>query len=177
MNEFTIPAILVTTVIIAGMFAFMPVQEASTVHPIIQESSINLVTVTSTSATVGADDAFLISCPSGSDGCRILEIYLDNDTGNDLDPGAATVDLDGTGSESAFPISEDTHANITDDIPVALNGVSNVVLPADASLKLAMDADGTDTDYSITVIAETEANTSITVVKVEGSAEPEGPGM
>ena len=32
MNKLTIPAILVATVMIAGIFAFMPVQQASTVH-------------------------------------------------------------------------------------------------------------------------------------------------
>jgi len=32
MNKLTIPAILVATVMVAGIFAFMPVQEASTVH-------------------------------------------------------------------------------------------------------------------------------------------------
>ena len=32
MNKLTIPAILAATVMVAGMFAFMPVQQASTVH-------------------------------------------------------------------------------------------------------------------------------------------------
>ena len=32
MNRLTIPAILVATVMVAGIFAFMPVQQASTVH-------------------------------------------------------------------------------------------------------------------------------------------------
>ena len=32
MNKLTIPAILVATVLVAGIFAFMPIQQASTVH-------------------------------------------------------------------------------------------------------------------------------------------------
>jgi len=32
MNKFTIPTILAVTVLVAGIFAFMPVQQASTVH-------------------------------------------------------------------------------------------------------------------------------------------------
>jgi len=32
MNKLMIPAILVATVMVAGIFAFMPVQQASTVH-------------------------------------------------------------------------------------------------------------------------------------------------
>ena len=32
MNKIAIPAILVATVMVAGMFAFMPVEQASTVH-------------------------------------------------------------------------------------------------------------------------------------------------
>ena len=36
MNKLTMPAILVATVMVAGVFAFMPVEQASTVHTTIQ---------------------------------------------------------------------------------------------------------------------------------------------
>ena len=37
MNKLTIPSILAATVLIAGIFAFMPVEKASTVHVTIGE--------------------------------------------------------------------------------------------------------------------------------------------
>ena len=39
MNKFTIPAILVVTVLVAGIFAFMPVEKASTVHTTLQSAT------------------------------------------------------------------------------------------------------------------------------------------
>jgi len=39
MNKITIPAILVATVMVAGAFAFMPVEQASTVHTTILAST------------------------------------------------------------------------------------------------------------------------------------------
>jgi len=38
MNKFTIPTILTATIMVAGMFAFMPVEQASTVHATISGS-------------------------------------------------------------------------------------------------------------------------------------------
>jgi len=42
MNKLAIPAILVATVMVAGIFAFMPVQQASTVHTTIIQNAKNL---------------------------------------------------------------------------------------------------------------------------------------
>jgi len=39
MNKFTIPVILVVTIFVAGIFAFMPVEKASTVHNTLQTAS------------------------------------------------------------------------------------------------------------------------------------------
>jgi len=39
LNKFTIPVILVATVLVAGIFAFMPVEKASTVHTTLQSST------------------------------------------------------------------------------------------------------------------------------------------
>jgi len=164
MNKITIPALLLGVVMIAGAFAFMPVQEASTVHATLQETSTNYVTVDSTGTPVGNDDAFLITCPAASDACRILEVYLDNDTGNNLDPGLAEVNIGG--AEAAFTIAADTGANMVTDVVIALTGVSNITLPPGGTLKIAMNGDGADNAYELKVIAETEANTTITVVRV-----------
>jgi len=46
MNKFTIPTILAVTVLVAGIFAFMPIEQASTVHTTIQASTAQLLSLT-----------------------------------------------------------------------------------------------------------------------------------
>ena len=62
MNKLTIPAILVATVMVAGIFAFIPVEQASTVHTTIQANTMKLVTV---STTCTATDATATACDIG----------------------------------------------------------------------------------------------------------------
>jgi len=166
MNKLTIPALLLGIVMIAGIFAFMPVEQASTTHTVMQETSTNYVTVDSTGAAVGSDDAFLITCAATSDACIILEVYLDNDTGNDLNPGAALFDIDGATGEAAFEIVADTGGNMTTDVVIPLSGLSNITLPPSGTIKIAMNGDGTDSAYSLKVLVEAEANTTVTVARV-----------
>jgi len=45
MNKILIPALLVATVMVAGMFAFAPVEQASTVHTTIQASQHSIETI------------------------------------------------------------------------------------------------------------------------------------
>jgi len=54
MNKLAIPAILVATVMVAGLFAFAPVEQASTVH----QSGVN--TSVRDSVSITFDDDFLI---------------------------------------------------------------------------------------------------------------------
>ena len=54
MNKITIPAILVATVMVAGAFAFMPVEQATTVHTTIQATTVPKVFTDNEGA--GADD-------------------------------------------------------------------------------------------------------------------------
>lgn len=55
LNKILIPAALIATVIVAGIFAFMPVEKASTVHGTLATSS-SITTLTTT--TTGQDRAF-----------------------------------------------------------------------------------------------------------------------
>jgi len=54
MTKLTIPVILVATVMVAGIFAFMPVQQASTVHTVINTSLNNLNIITTDFVQVAA---------------------------------------------------------------------------------------------------------------------------
>ena len=165
MIKFYIPILLSVTIVIAGVFALMPVYEASTVHTTLQETSTNFVTVTATATT--EDDDFIITCGAGIDACRILEVYLNENSAGTLDPGAATVDLDGRNTGvAAFQTAADTGVAGQNGVTVALTGVANTALPPLGVLRIEMeDSDGTSS-YILTVIAETEANTTITVDRI-----------
>jgi len=54
MNKLTMPTILVATVMVAGMFAFMPVQQASTVHTTILDVTPTIQVVDNTKNQVSA---------------------------------------------------------------------------------------------------------------------------
>ena len=162
MNNKTIPALLAVTVMIAGIFAFMPVEQASTVHTTIQETGTNYVEVTAT-GTVNDDD-FLITCPTTSDACRIQEIFLDDDTTNDtIDPGNAVLAIDG---EAAFVSAADTGAAAQQNTVVALTGVSGTTLGPGDTMRIEVTSSGTEFDYTLRVLAEVESNETITVARV-----------
>lgn len=63
MKAVIIPAILAATVLVAGIFAFMPVEKASTVHTTIQ-SSISNVGFTKHHHVIGGPSADTIQCSS-----------------------------------------------------------------------------------------------------------------
>ena len=114
MYKFTIPAILVVTVLVAGIFAFMPVEKASTVHTTITSAQFNQFAsafTNNTSFTIGGLDGvsgnITASCgsgnsglvywtvnngtiPSGSEGARITSVFTitsDGDTSGDVGTG------------------------------------------------------------------------------------------
>jgi hypothetical protein len=60
---------------IAGAFAFVPVEQASTVHTSSGNSAIQEAVTTLTTAT---DQDILVTCPATSSGCHILEVYVNS---------------------------------------------------------------------------------------------------
>jgi len=75
MNKLTIPAILVATVMVAGIFAFMPVEQASTVHTTGTTQGAVTTTTTFTAASTGD---IIWTCGSAG-GCVVQDIYLTSD--------------------------------------------------------------------------------------------------
>ena len=114
MNKIAIPAILTATVMVAGMFAFMPVEQASTVH-------------TSTAAT--ETQTKLIRVASAA--CTIVDANGDGDCNISVNIAA--------GTPAIFRFIEvmvvegaDTAGDTFNYDPLdALNGVQNFVDPAD----------------------------------------------
>jgi len=108
MNRYTIPAILTVTVLLAGMFAFMPVEQASTVHDTIQASSIQIQTVDSTPASfaIADDDEMRIS---STDAYLVLGIectFADTDNSvSDATPGPV-ITVDGAIATPGFNLAD-----------------------------------------------------------------------
>jgi len=152
-----IPAILAATVMVAGMFAFMPVEQASTVHTTIQASTTQ-ISVQTSQKTAGTGEDFTITCPTGSAGCRILEVYLDDDDlagGRDADVDVINVVRGGENVQ----LAADVDNAVVDDVTVLLNGLSGVAMAADDTITIPIT--GTSDDYTLTVIAETEGDSEI----------------
>jgi len=152
MNKLTIPAILVATVMVAGIFAFMPIEQASTVHqsttgPQRLSEDIILVTV--------EDTDLVIECPATSNGCVILDVYIEeNDTvgggGADIDLGAVTATIDG----DAVVISADL-ANLVDESREVIAALSGVALGSgDIITIVVVDGPSESAIYNMRVIAQ-----------------------
>ena len=80
MKKFAIPAILVATVMVAGMFAFMPIEQATTVHTTVQATSAQTDTVVQTSAAI----------PNAA-GTTLIDISVDQDFTVEIGQFFATV--------------------------------------------------------------------------------------
>ena len=133
MNRITIPAILVATVMVAGMFAFMPVEQASTVHTTVQANiedqnrglyfnthvtTADIDEILVPLATGVAFSAHVVLSSSGSNACN-----LETGAGVTLLAGAAnavtTITLTNSNAGSANP------AAFTDGIDIELDSPAN----------------------------------------------------
>ena len=113
MNKLTIPAILVATVMVAGIFAFMPVEQATTVHTTIIDETMQIISVDSTAADFAYtdDDELRIS---SSEPYQLIGVTCTNDDDTDVDASVDFADLVVTvdGSTDAAII---TNANVDVD--------------------------------------------------------------
>ena len=151
-----IPIILVFTVVIAGVFAFMPIENASSVHTTIMENTQRIDEILIT--TVTADDDLRIFCPTASDACRILEIYFED---TDLDTDLITLGaLTGTiNSIAGVGIVANLGTTINDGMQ-AVAGVSGVTFGGGDNIRIAI-ADGSDA-YNAVIFIQVEGNTEAT---------------
>jgi len=81
MNKLLIPTILVATIMIAGVFAFNPVEKASTVHTTIGTTA-HILTTTMVLPTSGDTVDVIIDC--GVTGGLITAFFMNNDATNPL---------------------------------------------------------------------------------------------
>lgn len=169
MIKYTIPIILTLTVLVAGVFAFVPVEEASTVHTTIIAAQTQLVEESVVATT--AQDDFTITCNSANSACIIREIYLDDDSGSTVDVQDITLTVTtGSGDDESLVVAADnlnaaTGGGATDT--VALSGIGNIAIGSGDVLKLEMLIGNSDITYGIIVIAEVEGSQGITVARVD----------
>jgi len=157
MNKLIIPTILTATVLVAGMFAFMPVQQASTVHTTVQANTAQFSIQTANGNAAGAGETITITCPAASDGCTILDLIIFNDDNANtlvLDTVVVTFNaLTGT------PSTADLLAGTT---VIAINTVeyeatsSGLTLAGGDVIVITPTAGSTSTLWQVQVIAEIE---------------------
>ena len=99
LNKFTIPAILVVTILVAGIFAFIPVEKVSTVHTTLQTTASSTAQTTTLQANIDKQDRLLFyhlmtgtKNLNASSNANILPFKLNSWTGN-----ATVIVADGCG--------------------------------------------------------------------------------
>jgi len=157
MRRFVIPIILATTILFSGVFAFIPINEAATVHTIVMANTQRIAEIIlPTGGNAGED--LRITCPAGSGGCRILEIYI-----QDADIGADTVILGALTGNINNVAEVEIQANlntIIDDGMEAVAGVSGVTFGGGDTVTIAIT--GTSDDYNAVIFIQVEGNTIAT---------------
>jgi len=126
MNKVLVPSILAATVMVAGMFAFMPVEQASTVHIGSQLYAIEVLTITDTDVTEGTD-VYTLTC--NGDAMAVHTTIFHDLQGTNTD-GTVTVASTAFGDfatafeiDGAFPISfNEFVVNNGEDITFTLGG-------------------------------------------------------
>jgi hypothetical protein len=151
-------------VMIAGIFAFMPVQEASTVHTTIQQATTHLVD-TDVEQTANNDN-FLITCPATSDGCIINEIIaFDDTTGGSGEVDTiflGLVDANITATSFQLAAAGDNVGPAATDTLLVLTGVSGLAIGAGDTVCVNMTGTFTDAgdNYGLNIIATVEGDLS-----------------
>ena len=144
---------------VAGVFAFIPIDNATSVHTTIMENTQRIDEITA--ATVTAGDDLTITCPATSDGCRILEIYwrdTDDPSAESVELGAVTATI----NTVAAIVVADLGTNVNNSFQ-AIAGVSGITFGGGDILVIATEDPATDSDaYNVVVFIQTEGNTAAT---------------
>jgi len=156
MNKIAIPVILAATVMVAGIFAFMPVEQATTVHTTILASTERLIVEVEGLAPVAfaAADANACLGPATGTGVMDLAIFVTDNIGT---PIAGLV----VGDFSFAFVSEDGGGAVTADIAFADEGGGLYTIGFDGDADLG--ADGVDFAYAVTVDVDDADNSATTL--------------
>ena len=157
MNKLAIPAILVATVMVAGMFAFMPVEQASTVHDTILAGTAQFSIQTANGNAAGNGETITITCPAASDGCTILDLIIFNDDNvNTLVLDTVVVTFNAlTGTPSTADLLAGTTIIATNTVEYEATS-SGLTLAGGDAIVITPTAGSTSTLWEVQVIAEVE---------------------
>ncbi len=158
MSKLIIPIILVFTVVVAGVFAFVPIENASTVHTDIMANTQRIDEII-LDTTTDANDDLVITCPAASDGCRILEIYFQETDATatfDIDLGAVNAVINGA---RIAVVQADLNTQVNDSFE-AIAGVSGVTFGGEDTITI--DVTGASTTYTAVIFIQVEGNTVAT---------------
>ena len=158
MNKIAIPAILVATVMVAGMFAFMPVDQASTVH-------------LSGTATLAASQGTIVAIDT------VDLAFVDLATGDVVIALTDTVNTpDGVSYTASFILSleDDTDTDGNGDAPTVLVEVWDGDQWVDAEVTEPTPTDGNEASTLIEVFGEaTPAGATVRFTVNEGAGDTE----
>lgn len=157
MNKIIIPTILTATILIAGLFAFMPVQQASTVHTTILAGTSQVRAVAEAAVDVAAapGTTLTLTCNAPFD---VLGFTVVQTAGtNDNTAAAAVADQDGAAAAfaaAAIPggagigtaaMGDGEQQSFTDGRDVAAGGTASVTI-TDATV---VDVDSTTVTWFV----------------------------
>jgi len=111
MNKLVIPTILTATVLIAGIFSFMPIDKATTVHDSIIGSGLALIIKSDNGTGITDADRIVLDCDKDF---TVREIYF-TVTNLDVDEQIDMGTEDGVGGDPDFPHLEIDGVKFTDD--------------------------------------------------------------
>jgi len=143
MNKLVIPVMLSSIIFVAGIFAFMPVEKASTVHTTIQGTQINNVAnqvATVCSANLNTDT--LVATATGGDFIVMYQIT--------------------TLTEAASPTISDATNTLVLDLTVDTTATGMLAYPAGTVVTISDPNADNPADGCATVIAESGATPSVT---------------
>ena len=140
---------------VAGAFAFMPIENASTVHDIVMANTLRIDTLTATDTGAGTD--LVITCPEESDACRILEVYFEENSADTIVLGALNAVING----DTYVIQADLGTTI-DSEREAVAGLSGTTFGGGDTLTVVITGDSDD--YNAVIFIEVEGNTEAEAV-------------
>jgi len=174
MNKLAIPSILIAIVMVAGIFTFMPINDASTVHTQVIAATAQPITLTLASTALEDDNQIEIACGATAASDKdvafvvtMLTLRTTLDGGDDFD--IDSIEIDGiakTSGDSATLTAINVNAGaITSDpfiVPLSID-----TLGADGELDLIIDENAGDlSDNTVTgtavILVRSDATCSFT---------------
>jgi len=158
MNKLTIPAILVATVMVAGIFAFMPVEQASTVHTTSALATIEVLTLTDADVTEQTD-VYTLACTGDA---LVSIVNVQQLPANDGTTPDLTVQF-GTTTSGAAGLT----APLDGDAAISLAVITDVAVETGESLTMTIGGtiEGDDGDLDIFAVVTRAGGTVCTLTE------------